>query len=135
MIVTDREALSVPCEEATKEQGLNIANELVLHLLQSEGIGIAANQIGIQKRVFVLLIDRKYEIFVNPVIHEGSDMVDVRGEGCLSFPNELLDTKRYNSIVISDLLNPTKRKLTGLWAVAAQHEMDHLDGITFHSRT
>lgn len=136
MIVTNREQLSIPCEAVSKQDGLAIASDLTYHMILQEEriVGLAANQIGVLKRVFILLIDGKYQAFINPVIHAASEPISFEGEGCLSFPGESVTTRRSNRIEVSDLLQPDRQELTGLWAVAFQHELDHLDGITFHSR-
>jgi peptide deformylase len=135
-IVTDREQLSIPCEPCSKEEGLKIAEDLLCFLLTGvdEAVGLAANQVGIQKQVFVLLIDGQYKGFINPTLISQTNPILVKGEGCLSFPGLTLNTTRCSEIYVSDILEPTPHLLTGLWAIAFLHEKDHIDGITFHSR-
>ena len=102
------------------------------------GIGLAAPQVGIKKRIVV--IDLKEEgksvpiIFINPKIIFSSDENSVNEEGCLSIPGYYAEIKRPNVVEVewTDLDGKkNKDKLTGLMSICIQHEIDHLDGILF----
>jgi len=99
------------------------------------GLGLAAPQIGISKRVFIVRpnLKNKEEIYVciNPEIIEHEDLKTVMMEGCLSFPNMFREIERYQNIKVRYL--NTKREicehwLEGIEARVFQHELDHLDG-------
>ena len=99
----------------------------------SEGVGIAAVQIGILRRVIVIDIDKRIEL-INPVIVKASEEMLTMGEGCLSFPGERGMVLRPKSVTV----NAQNRHgdpftLTGedIIARALCHELDHLDGIVF----
>ena len=102
------------------------------------GIGLAAPQVGIKKRIIV--IDLKEEgkslpiTFINPKIIFLSDETSVNEEGCLSIPGYYAEVKRPNVVEVewTDLDGKkNKDKLTGLMSICIQHEIDHLDGILF----
>ena len=102
------------------------------------GIGLAAPQVGIKKRIVV--IDLKEEgksvpiSFINPKIIFSSDENSVNEEGCLSIPGYYAEIKRPNVVEVewTDLDGKkNKDKLTGLMSICIQHEIDHLDGILF----
>jgi peptide deformylase len=145
-IVKKEKELTLPCEtvEDIDGEGHEIADKLFEVLEQHEGIGLAANQIGINKRVCVISVPIKDENteetifwsrrFINPEIVEKKDPFIFTQEGCLSFPNVILHTMRYHEVVVKCSLNPGGMRLTGLEAVVAQHEIDHTDGITMHKR-
>lgn len=100
---------------------------------EHHGAGLAANQIGADLRIFVLNVN-SFDVYINPQILQKRSLAPFFGEGCLSFPNEILCTRRYEEIVIrAD--NCEEKTLTGLEAIAFQHELDHLDGIIMHDRS
>jgi len=99
----------------------------------ARGIGLAANQVGVAKRVAVVDVDGDRFALVNPRIIE-SEGRDVAEEGCLSIPDIYADVTRPDRIVVEALdANgiPYRKETTGLKARAIQHEIDHLDGILF----
>ncbi len=102
------------------------------------GIGLAAPQVGIKKRIVV--IDLKEEgksnpmTLINPKIIFYSEEKFVNEEGCLSIPGFYADVSRSNSVEVEwEGLDrkKNKKKLTGLMSICIQHEIDHLDGILF----
>jgi len=134
-IITDKEQLSIPCEEVSLAEGLRIAALLLKELDDQLAVGIAANQIGETGRVFILDTEDGLHVYINPVVHSQDTVtMTIHKEGCLSFPGEVVETMRSSSITVSDALDKHPRKLYGLTAIAFQHELDHLDGITFHAR-
>lgn len=106
------------------------------------GVGIAAPQVGINKRVVVVQrFDKEgepFEAYPNISIIEYSQETSVGPEGCLSVPNERYDVTRSSSIVISYYDIETKEMVTerveGFTAVIFQHEVDHLQGIIYTDR-
>lgn len=110
---------------------LNMVDAMVTIMRENNGIGLAAPQIGVSKRVITTEINPgKLKIMVNPIILAGSDRVK-SVEGCLSLPGHVLEVMRYNKIKVSymDLLGRERQMdLAGLEAFCVQHEIDHLNG-------
>ena len=136
-IVKDRIFLSMPCEDATLEEGKEIGLQLMRALLESrDGIGLAANQIGIQKKVCLVHVASPV-LLINPIIVSASGDVEYE-EACLSFPGESVRTKRFADIkVIADNHEEVlrfSRDKNLLECICVQHEIDHLNGITMHNR-
>ena len=103
------------------------------------GIGLAATQVNIHKRIAIIDLSENGKsplCLINPVIVENSGNIAWQ-EGCLSFPDVYTKVKRYQDITIEyqDLDNKTQQlKAQGLLSICIQHEMDHIDGITFYDR-
>lgn len=109
--------------------------DMVQLMIESNGIGLAANQVGLLKRVFAIhLKDQVPFCMFNPYILNGdNDMVESE-EGCLSFPDLFLKVPRHNKITAGYLDRQGKEciiELTGLDSRCFQHELDHLDGVCF----
>lgn len=97
------------------------------------GIGLSANQLGIDCRMFVMRTD-PIRAFVNPVITWQSDHAIMMKEGCLSFPGLFLNISRPDSVRIRYLEPDGKLKVDKFIGVSArviEHEIDHLNGVTF----
>ena len=103
------------------------------------GIGLAAIQIGVPKRIIVMDISRdedkkKPKYFVNPVIKNKNNETSKYEEGCLSVPDQFAEIERPNKCEVEYLDYNGKKKLLkadGLLATCIQHEMDHLEGVLF----
>jgi peptide deformylase len=111
-------------------------------MYQADGIGLAANQVDLPYRLFVLNITGdstqtdQEQVFINPVITARKGTAEAE-EGCLSLPGIYADVKRPEKISVSgyDLSGrELQLELDGLAARAVQHEIDHLDGILFIDR-
>ena len=115
--------------------------ERMIHLMQdARGVGLAANQVGILRRVFVIQADEDEEprALVNPVIVERSSELDDDDEGCLSMQGVVVPVERPVRVRIEARDaegNPVALELEGLPARVAQHELDHLDGVLILDRT
>jgi peptide deformylase len=99
----------------------------------AKGIGLAANQVGISRRVAVVDVDDDRFAMINPRIveTEGRSLAE---EGCLSIPDIYADVSRPDRVIVEAQDadgNPYRKEATGLKARAIQHEIDHLDGILF----
>ena len=112
-------------------------NENMFH---HNGVGLSANQIGIEERAFVMMIDIDAQETItcfNPrIIKESKDKV-VMEEGCLSYPELFLDISRPGTIVVKyedEGKQIQKRQLIGYYARIFQHEYDHMEGIDFTAR-
>jgi len=105
------------------------------------GAGLAANQIGLDLRLAVIKIQRENEeplslVIINPELAEKSGSM-YEDEGCLSFPGLFAKVRRAAKVKVRALNEkglPIEINAEGLFAKALQHEMDHLDGITFVDR-
>ena len=137
-IVTDAKKLRKVCKPcASTAVGLEVGPRLLNELESSAtGVGLAANQVGINMRVCVINVSKPI-ILVNPRItsHFGRIMFE---EGCLSFPGDAIVTERYANISVeADNHTSTlffRSEDNALECVCVQHEIDHLDGITMHMR-
>jgi peptide deformylase len=102
----------------------------------AEGVGLAANQVGVALRVAVVDAEGERFAMVNPVIIEEEGRVTAE-EGCLSIPDYFGDVTRAERVVLEALDAagaPYRMEATGLRARAIQHEVDHLDGVLFTDR-
>jgi peptide deformylase len=103
----------------------------------SKGVGLAANQVGVARRIAVVETDEQHRYaLVNPVIVEREGSIKDE-EGCLSIPDIYGDVERAVRVVVEALDEQgVKRRIEGteLLARALQHEIDHLDGILFVDR-
>ena len=142
MIIKDKIKLQEKCSPVSVKEGEEIGVRLLHELRESEnGIGLAANQIGIQKRVCVINVKEPL-VLINPRIVEKSKEQFIFPEGCLSFPDDKIKTTRYQDIVVE--ADNHKGKLSfsansndindAFECVCVQHEIDHLDGITMFDR-
>ena len=116
-----------------------LMDDMLDTMYDAPGIGLAAIQIGVPKRIIVMDIGRdnnKKEplYFVNPVVKNKSQEKVKYEEGCLSVPDQFADIERPNTCEVEYLdYNGKKQilKADGLLATCIQHEMDHLEGILF----
>ena len=142
MIIKDKNKLQEKCSPVSVKEGEEIGVRLLHELRESDnGIGLAANQIGIDKRVCVINVKEPL-VLINPKIVEKSKEQFVFPEGCLSFPDSKIKTTRHQDIVVE--ADNHKGKLSfsanskdindAFECVCVQHEIDHLDGITMFDR-
>ena len=116
-----------------------LMDQMLATMYDAPGIGLAAIQIGILKRLVVIDIskdqEKKSPIFlVNPVILNKSKATSVYEEGCLSLPGQFAEIERPAECVVKYIdYNGKERELEakGLLSTCVQHEVDHLDGILF----
>ena len=116
-----------------------LMDDMIDTMYSANGIGLAAIQIGVPKRIIVMDISKdenKKEpmYFVNPVIKNKNSEKSTYEEGCLSVPNQFAEIDRPNACEVEYLDYDGKKqslKAEGLLATCIQHEMDHLEGILF----
>lgn len=130
-IVKDEFFLKQKSHECTKED-LYIAQELLetIQAHKEQCVGMAANMIGYQKTMMVVLDEDNYLILINPTILKTSNKTYVTEEGCFSLQG-VRKTKRYESIKVSYLDINFKKKIKtfkGYTAQIIQHELDHFEG-------
>ena len=100
-------------------------------------MAIAANQVGVLKRVFVGQADEKVFVLVNPVLEEKSEETETAIEGCLSIPGVGVEVERHAGVVVSGRDGegqPVRYEVEGEVARMMQHETDHLDGVLMFDR-
>ena len=132
------QAVSTDVEAVTDEIRALIA-DMADSMYQAQGIGLAAIQIGVPKRVLVIDLDQKEGqknpvAYINPKITWASDEMAVYEEGCLSVPEIWDDVERPARIRAEHLDQDGKTQTLeadGLLATCLQHEMDHLNGVLF----
>jgi peptide deformylase len=105
----------------------------------AQGVGLAATQVGVLRRIFVFEPDEDgARTVVNPVVSERSTETEVDEEGCLSLPSVRVPVERATSLVLEgkdETGADVRYELEGYAARVAQHELDHLDGVMIIDRT
>ena len=126
-----------PCDFRWPYQNQQLSEQMLVFMRSENGIGLAAPQIGIAKRVFVMAIDGTTWTCFNPEILDTDSNLTDYTEGCLSFPGEECKIKRPSAVAVKYQNSHghwTHEQLDGLVARCFQHELDHLDGITMQDR-
>tara|TARA_B100000579_G_scaffold401890_1_gene384685 strand:- start:4218 stop:4742 length:525 start_codon:yes stop_codon:yes gene_type:complete len=129
---------SKPVDKVGREEQ-KLMDDMLDTMYHANGIGLAAIQIGVPKRIIVMDISRdenekKPLFFVNPLIKNKSQNFNTYEEGCLSVPNQFAEIDRPSKCEVEFMdYNGEKKilKTEGLLATCIQHEMDHLEGILF----
>lgn len=145
--------VSTPVEEVTDETRTLIA-DMFDTMYDAPGIGLAAIQVGVPKRILVIDLqepaehdhdhgedcDHEHEVirdprvFINPEILDPSESMRVYEEGCLSVPDQFADVERPDSVTarwLDENGEQHEERIEGMLATCLQHEMDHLEGILF----
>ena len=130
--------ISKPVESVGDDER-KLMDDMLDTMYAAPGIGLAAIQIGVPKRIIVMDISRDEDkkeprYFVNPVIKNKNDITSKYEEGCLSVPDQFAEIERPNECEVEYLDYNGKKQLLktdGLLATCIQHEMDHLEGILF----
>ena len=117
-----------------------VAKTLIENMLHYEGVGLSANQIGMDTRAFAMIRDIEYNDIIvcfNPVILNSSSDSNSCEEGCLSYPDKFINVQRPDKIDVmyeDEEGKEHKIKLEGFPSRVFQHEYDHLEGIDFTQR-
>ncbi len=119
-----------------------VARDMLRSMYTAKGIGLAAPQVGIQKKLLVIDIDHETPstppiVLINPEIITFGATVETYEEGCLSIPGVYLDVIRPSTVKISfrdEMGRPRKMNADGLLGRVIQHELDHLNGVLFVDR-
>jgi len=130
--------ISQPVEKVGDSER-ELMNDMLETMYAANGIGLAAIQIGVPKRIIVMDLNKEENkklpmYFANPVIIKKNDEKKTYEEGCLSVPNQFAEIDRPSKCEVEYLdYNGNKQNLQaqGLLATCIQHEMDHLEGILF----
>ncbi len=115
-----------------------LAEDMVRIMREHDGVGLAANQIGRLKRIFVAAYEDEEYAIVNPVIETRSEATEKDIEGCLSIPGTRVEVERPLAVAVTGQDPsgaPVRVEAESLLARIFQHEIDHLDGILILDRT
>ena len=126
--------------KSIEKKDLLLAEEMMDIMIRAPGVGLAANQIGVLKKIVTINIqdkeknlDNKYVLF-NPKIILSSKETVIMEEGCLSIPEQFADIERPKEIIVeytSEKKKLVKKRIDGVEARVLQHEIDHLSGKLF----
>src|SRR5690606_31067409 len=116
-----------------------LAKDMLDTMYNAPGIGLAATQLGVMKRLVVMDLAGEDEkpnplVMVNPEITEVGEQIQTTEEGCLSIPELYYEVERPNNVTVqyTDLEGkPVQTQAEGRFAVCVQHEIDHLDGVLY----
>ncbi len=132
--------LKKPCEavgEITHDLR-QLAGDMLETMYDAPGIGLAAPQVGVMRRLIVMDCIKEGPaqpmVLINPSVIWSSEDQSVYEEGCLSIPDQYADVKRPAEVTVrwTDLDGAAQeRQFAGIWATCVQHEIDHLDGKLF----
>ncbi len=131
-------AVSAPIERVDDEV-LKLADDMLETMYDAPGIGLAAIQIGVARRLLVIDVAKEGDpaqpmVFINPEIVKSSDERSVYEEGCLSIPEYYAEVERPATVTVKHIGRDGKEHMLeadGLLATCFQHELDHLNGILF----
>jgi len=130
-------SVSIPFDVSKTPEWMPVFETMKAIMVEHRGIGLAANQVGILKRFFLIVLNGETEVVLNPEIIESSDVYESMDEGCISFANLFLKVKRATAIKVKYTTIEGVQKevsLNGTEAQCFQHELEHLDGIVFVSK-
>ena len=150
-LITDEALLKKPCENISSvEEAKEIAEALKAAIVILDGVGLSANQIGINKKMSILKDPRKEYIYlINPELISSENEFIFESEGCLSFPNRFWKTKRYSGYMIKNQVidgdkfreetqyyycdpenvKTNQMSASDLQGICCQHETDHQNGL------
>jgi peptide deformylase len=124
--------------ESFDEELLRVSEQMIALMHDADGIGLAATQVGILRRVFVFAHDGEDRVLVNPIITKAGRVKETDEEGCLSLGPVRVPVERPVEVTIEGMNvdgEPVVYELEGLHARCVQHEVDHLDGKLIIDRT
>ena len=130
--------VSTPVERVDGEL-LRLADDMLATMYDAPGIGLAAIQIGVPRRLLVIDLAKEDEepaphLFVNPEIVATGDDINIHEEGCLSIPDYYAEVERPAAVTVRYVDRDGKQQemvAEGLMATCLQHEIDHLNGVLF----
>jgi len=124
--------------ETVDDDVRRLAQRMTDLMHEAQGVGLAATQVGVLRRLFVFSDEGEDSVLVNPVITKRSDETVLDDEGCLSLREVLVPVERASTVTIEGLGvdgEPLKLELEMPSARVVQHELDHLDGVLILDRT
>jgi peptide deformylase len=115
-----------------------LAERMTALMHEAQGVGLAATQVGVLRRLFVFTDAGEDRVLVNPVLTKRSDQLELDDEGCLSLRDVLVPVERHVAVTVEGVDaegQPVKLDLELPSARIVQHELDHLDGVLILDRT
>lgn len=109
----------------------SIIPDMIKTMTEEGGVGLAANQVGISMRFFIMRVGEDIKLYINPVILEMGELEPFEDEGCLSIPGTSSSTKRAKNLKLryrNEFFDEIEEEFKDFSAAAVQHEIDHLDG-------
>ena len=136
--ILSQETVKVPPEQIKSKESKHLIENMIKIMTENNGIGLAANQVGVPKRLLVADISPQIPesdliVLANPEIIATEGEVTIE-EGCLSVPDYQAEVKRHAKVTVRGLDlhgQEVEIEAEGLLAVVLQHEIDHLNGILF----
>ncbi|MDZ7373061.1 MAG: peptide deformylase [candidate division KSB1 bacterium] len=135
--VLRRPTTNVDLAELRSEAFQAFLDDLVETMHAEDGVGLAAPQVGSDKRVCVASDGEKVHVLINPRIRGRSIQMEEDAEGCLSLPGLQAQVPRHTRVIVEALDpqgNPLELRAKGLFARVLQHEIDHLNGVLYIDR-
>lgn len=131
-------SVSFSADEIALKSTQTLIQDMTETMHSANGVGLAAIQIGVPKRLLVAELSFGTTVFINPKILTASSRMIEGEEGCLSIPNVFGLVARHKKIKVKafdEHGSPVRHTLSDLDAIILQHEIDHLDGILFTDKT
>lgn len=133
-------ALSTICNPVDKGEDVTTIVAGMFDLMRKHGgVGLAAPQVGIVKRIIIIEYGAVTTAIINPVITKSpGKIVTSIQEGCLSFPGKRVNLKRHKRVIVegfNEYWEPVRIDARNFTAFILQHELDHLDGITIQDKS
>lgn len=117
-----------------------LGDDMIDTMVAQNGMGLAANQVGVLKRVITIRLSFKkpeFLVLINPKIVKKSKETSLLEEGCLSFPNIFIEIRRPNKVEVEGMMLSGEKvslEAEGVLSHVFQHEIDHIDGKPFYTR-
>ncbi|MBU4348166.1 peptide deformylase [Patescibacteria group bacterium] len=121
-----------------KKEIRELIKSMKKEMIGALGIGLSANQLGLDIRFFIAKVENKNYVIFNPIIIKASKELILMEEGCLSIPNIYGSVERPEKIILEGFNHKNKKIKIKAWGILArvfQHETDHLNGILFINKT
>ncbi len=141
LVIAPDARLNIPSQKVNvvDDAVRTLAKDMLDTMYANEGIGLAAVQVGVHKKVIVVDVGVRTgtpapRVFINPEIIQESDDISVYNEGCLSFPDQFSEVERPAHISVKYLDEQGAEhtiKAEGILATCLQHEIDHTNGVVF----
>lgn len=133
-----KEAADFDFAKSSKKEIRGLVQRMREMMKESNGVGLSANQIGLNAKIFVAQVENKFYAIFNPKIISASKQGVSMEEGCLSVPETFGNVERPDKVILTGFDKNGKRikiKAWGLLARIFQHEVDHLNGMLFIDKT
>ena len=136
ILIYPDETLSTPAEVVNTIDDLlqNLINDMIRTMVENSGIGLAANQVGELRRLFVYMHESLPLVLINPIIEKVDNSLCTQDESCLSIIDFCSQVTRASKITVTGMDREgveQRFEADGMLARVIQHELDHLDGILF----